>query len=343
MSATETSLGNHAKYLIQGVFLACFFSAHAISIHAAQTPVWKPEKRVELVVPSGPGGTDRTARVIQKILQDSRFVELPTVVINKPGGGGTIGWSYVNQHAGDPHFLAMTQPALLTNAITGSSTIDHTKFTPIVQLASEYVGFAVKPDSPIKESKDLLERVKQNPGSIVFGVSNALGAPNHLALALVMKAAGIDVRKLKVVVFASGGESMTALLGGHVQVIPTAAGNLVPQVKAGTVRVVAVTSPKRLDSPFANVPTWKETGVNAVVGNWRGIVGPPGMTKEQVAFWEDVFARLVKTEEWRNEIVNSNSETEYMDSQQSKRFLESEYQDLAKILGELGLAAAKKQ
>lgn len=214
MSTTESSLGNNAKYLIKGVFLASFFNAYAISIHAAQTPAWKPEKKVELVVPSGPGGTDRTARVIQKILQSSQFVEPPTVVVNKPGGGGTIGWSYVNQHAGDPHYLAMTQPALLTNGITGSSTIDHTKFTPIAQLANEYLGFAVKPDSPIKDSKDLLERVKQDPASIVFGVSNALGAPNHLALALVMKAAGIDVRKLKVVVFASGGESMTALLEG---------------------------------------------------------------------------------------------------------------------------------
>lgn len=113
--------------------------------------------------------------------------------------------------------------------------------------------------------------------------------------------------------------------------IPTAAGNLVPQLKARSVRVVAVTAPKRLDNPFANVPTWKETGVNAVVGNWRGIVGPPGLTKEQTAFWEDVFSRLVKTEEWRNEARNSTSETEYMDSPQAKRFLESEYQELTKI------------
>jgi putative tricarboxylic transport membrane protein len=304
----------------------------------AQTTVWKPEKNVEIVVPAAAGGgTDRMARTIQKIVQDRRIVESTTSVVNKPGGGGTVGYTYVMQHRGDGHYVVVTYPSLLTNHIIGVSQINHTNFTPLAQFGNEYIGLAVKADSPIKTNKDLLDRLRKDPGSVVFGTF-ALGAPTHIALALVMKAAGVDVRKLKVVVFASSGESMAALYGGHVDMVPSAVANLVAPVQEGRVRVIGVTSPKRMQGALAQVPTWRESGIDVVTGYWRGVVGPPGMPAAQIAFWDDVFARLVKTEEWKKELDRSAAENEYINSRESKQFLDTQYEELKRILTDLGLA-----
>lgn len=305
---------------------------------AAAQAQWKPEKNVELVVPAAPGGgTDRTARIIQHALQEQKVVDVPMVVVNKAGGGGSIGWTYIAQHAGDPHFLAMTQPALLTNFISGASKINHTSLTPIAQLSTEYIAFSVRPDSPIKTGSDLLERLRKDPRGTVFGVSNALGAPGHIALALVMRSVGIDVRKLKVVVFASGGESQTALLGGHIDVVPTAFGNVVNPLKSGRARVLAVAAPKRLTG-FGQIPTWREQGVDAVSGNWRGMIGPPGLDRAQVAYWEAAMAKMVASPEWKKDLEVNSAEPEFMNSADSRKFLDSQLAELRRVLTDLDLA-----
>lgn len=299
---------------------------------------WKPEKNVEIIVPAAPGGgTDRTARVIQRAMQETKLVEVPVVIANRPGGGGSIGWTFVSQHPADAHFLAMTQPALLTNFITGASKINHTALTPIAQLSDEYIGFSVRPDSPLKTATDLLERLKKDLRGTVFGVSNALGAPGHIALAMVMRSVGIDVRKLKVVVFSSGGESQTALLGGHIDVVPTTFGNLVNPLKSGRVRVLALTAPKRLPG-FAQIPTWKELGADVVVGNWRGIAGPPKLERAQVAYWEAVLAKMVVSPDWKKELEISSSEPDFMGSAESRKFLDSQMGELRRVLSDLDLA-----
>ena len=317
--------------------------AAVILSSAAQTTLaqsaWKPEKNVQIVVPAAAGGgTDRTARAIQRIFQTTKAVTVPVVVNNKAGGGGSIGWTYIAQYAGNPHYLAMTQPALLTNFITGASKLDPKTLTPIAQLSNEYIGFTVRADSGIRSASDLVERLRKDPQSVVFGVSNALGAPGHIALALVARAIKADMKKMRVVVFASGGKSRTALLGGHVDVVPSTVGNLVASVQSGKLRVVAVSAPTRLTGVFAQVPTWKEQGLDAVVGNWRGITGPPKLDRAQVGFWEAAFLRMTQTEDWRSELEKDSAQADFMNSVDSGRFLEAQFDELRRILVELELA-----
>jgi putative tricarboxylic transport membrane protein len=307
----------------------------------AQASGWKPEGPVEIVVPAAAGGgTDRTARVIQKVFQDEGIVETPTVVVNKEGGGGAVGHGYVARHEGDAHYLAVTQPSLLTNKLLGMDTLDHTNFTPIAQLSSEYIGFIVREDSPIKDAKSMLDQLIADPESVVFGVSSALGQANHIALGLVMQTAGVDVKKMRVVVFPSGGELKTALLGGHIGAATSTLANVAGSVEAKELRVLAITSPERLPSPFADVPTWTELGVaNAVMGSWRGIVGPPGMTPDQVAYWEQAFAKLSESQEWKDDLANNFAQVNYMDSQGSSQFLDADMEQLTRTLTGLGLVA----
>jgi putative tricarboxylic transport membrane protein len=307
----------------------------------AQSPAWAPAKPVEMLVGVSPGGgIDRTARVIQKIMQDKRLVEVPVNIVNKPGGGSTIVQAYLNMHAGDAHYYEITATSLLTNHITGKTALSHRDFTPLVMLYDEYLGFAVGSDSPIKDGRQLLESFKARADGLPIGIATSAGNTNHIAAGIVAKAAGADVKKLKVVVFGSGGEAMTALLGGHVGLVVTPAANLIPHVQNGRMRVLAVAAPRRLAGALAPVPTWREQGVDAVVANWRPIIGAKGLAPAQIAYWENVFARVVASEEWKNEVERSGGVHHFMGSRELSAYFDAQYAQFRIVLTELGLAKA---
>ena len=299
---------------------------------------WKPEKRVEFIVPSGPGGgNDRVARLVQKIIQDGRLVNVVTTVVNKPGGGAAIGYAYLNQHPGDGHYLALTSVTLIADYLTGRASVSHADMTPVAQLFSEYLGFGVRPDSKFKTAKDLLAALKSDAGSVSAAISTSLGNHNHIALGLVTRAAGGDPRKLRTAVFNSGGDSLTAVLGGHVDLVVIPAATALPQVQGGRLRFIAVTSPRRLEGPLADVPTWREMGANAVVSNWRVMLGPKGMTPPQVAYWENVLGRVVQSDEWRNMLERDVVTGEFKRSAETREFIKAQYEELKGVLTELGL------
>ena len=311
----------------------------AIPAAHSQTGAWKPARNVEIVVGVGPGGgIDRTGRLIQKILQDQRLIEVTATVVNKPGGGSTIAQAYLNQRAGDAHVWEITATSLLTNHITGKSAFGHKDFTPVAMLYDEYIGFLVRQDSPLKTGKDLLNALKADPETLPVGIATAAGNTNHIAAGLAAKAAGGDVKKLRVVVFGSGGESMTALLGGHVGVVATPSANAIPHLQAGRMRVLAVAAPARLDGALSTVPTWKEQGENIVVANWRPVVGPKGWSPAQIAYWEDVFAKVTRTDDWKNEVARSGGVNHYMNSRDLAAYFDAQYTQFRSVLGDLGLA-----
>src|SRR4029453_2185833 len=275
----------------------------------AQQGGWKPNKPVEIVggVSAG-GGIARMARVLQKIRQERHLVEMPVNVVNKPGGGGTIAQAYLQQRAADAHYFEITATSLLTNHITGRSASSHKDYTPIALLSDEYIGFLVKEDSPLRTGKDLLGAFKSATDSLPIGIATAAGNTNHIAAGRAARSAGGDVKKLKVVVFGSGGEAMTALLGGHVGLVATPAANPLPHPQAGRMRMLAVAAPHRLEGPLPIIPTWKEQGADVVVANWRPVIGPKGLAAAQVAFWEAAFARITQTEEWKAEVARGGTD-----------------------------------
>jgi putative tricarboxylic transport membrane protein len=300
---------------------------------------WSPERNVEIVVTTGPAGAqDRTARTMQSILQQRQMIRVPVTVVNRPGGGGALGLAYLNQHQRDGHYLLTTSPTLLSNHIVGMSSLTYTDVTPIAQLFSEYVGFAVRAESPIKNARDLIDRIRKDPSAFSASISTSAGNHNHIAIGLVMKAAGIDLKRLKVVVFKASGESVTAVLGGHVDFLATTASNLVPFASDGRMRVIAMASPSRLSGALAQVPTWRELGVNAIGNNWRGVAGAKGMTPPQVAYWEDILSKLVATDEWRQDVEKNLWVGNYMRSGEAAAEYKRQYDELKDVLTEIGLA-----
>ena len=300
---------------------------------------WKPERSVEMVVGAGAGGgNDNTARTIQKLLHDKKLVPVPVNVVNKPGAGGAIAITYMQQSAGKGSVIGVSSNTLLTNHITKKNAPNPADVTPLAILINEYISFNVKADSPIKDGKDLVARLKADPSSVVLGISSALGNINHIAFAVVAREAGVDPRKVKTVVFNSSSASITALLGGHIDLVVGPVSIAGKRVEAGQIRALGVTAPTRRAGAMAAVPTWKELGLDAIVDNWRGIVGPKDMPAAQVAYWDQVFRRMFEQEEWTRDLEQNYWDNAALVSSASAKYLDSTYKELKRTLTELDLA-----
>ncbi len=325
------------KTLISRIVTAAIAIAVAAPMVHAQT--WSPQKNVEIIVGSAPGGSnDKTARAVEKAIVEGKLIPATLSVVNKPGGGGSIAFSFVSQKKGDAHTLLVGTTALLTNHIIGSSPISYQDFTPIASLFNDYVVFAVNANSSIRTGQDLIARLKQNPQSVSIGFATALGSHNHIAAGLLAKGIGVNARNLKAVAFKGSAEAITQLLGGHIDMVTTAAGNVAQHLAEGRLRVIGVSSARRFPGAFANVPTWKEQGADIVYGGWRAIMAPRGLTPAQVTYWEGVLKKVTDTPAWKADLEKNFWSDDFVTSAQFSKDLVKDYADIKAVLVDIGLA-----
>ena len=306
---------------------------------AAQAQAWAPQKNVEIVAPVPPGGTiDKFARSIERTLITGKLVTTSVTIVHKPGGGNQIGYAYVSQHAADPHYLLIGTTTLLTSHITGASKLTYTDFTPIASLFNDNIAFAVNSASAVRDGKDLVARMRADPQSMAIGFSPSLGAHHHIIAGLFMKAIGASPRDLKPVAFKGSAEALTALLGNHIELVSTGAGNAGIHVASGKLRVVGVAAHQRLPGSLSGVPTWKEQGIDLVYGSWRTIAAPRGITPEQTAFWENAFRKVSGTAEWKADLEKNYWSEFFATGAQLRENLDREYAVMKGVLVELGYA-----
>jgi putative tricarboxylic transport membrane protein len=302
----------------------------------AQT-AWKPEKPVEFVVLSSPGGgNDKTARLLQKIWRESKWLENVNV-LNRPGGGGALAYTHVSQHPGDAHYIAVVRKGLLTNHILGRSTLHYTELTPLAEMCNEPVAVAVRADSPIKSVKDLAERLKADPQSITTSVGSTRGGPSHMILVQLAKLTGADSRKLKIVTFSGSSESVTNLLGGHIEVMSSSIDALVPHHKSGAMRILGLATAQRA-AALPGVPTFKDQGYDIIMGNWTAIMGPKGLSAAQIGYWEDLLERTFNHPSWKGMLEAEALEAEFKKSQALRELVARDYELERRMLTELGMA-----
>jgi putative tricarboxylic transport membrane protein len=315
--------------------LAATLGLTATVVHAQG---WKPERPMEIIIGTSAGGAlDRTGRLLLRVMQELKLTSQPATVINKPGGSGVVGLTHLAQHAGDAHYTMITGQSLLTNHVMGRSKLNYTDFTPLAILVSEYISLSVRADAPIKSAKELIERLRKDPTAFSVAVGTGVGSATHASFAHAMHTAGVDVRKLRQVTFGSGGESMTALLGGHVDAISSPVSSIVEQLRTGRIRIIAVSAPRRLTGELAEVPTWTELGVNSAVDVWRGLAGPKNLSAAQIEFWDGVTSRAVKDREWTKELARSFADSAYKGSAETFRHWQSEYAEMRTLYTALGL------
>jgi putative tricarboxylic transport membrane protein len=304
----------------------------------AQT-VWKPERNVEILIASTAGtGPDRLARMIQRLWREQKEMDFTTTVVTRPGGGGTILWSYMNQRRGDPHHLMITSYNIVANHITGKSALTYTDFTPVSLLVSEWIGYSVRADSPYKTLADLLNALKADPGAFAIAVSSNAGGANHIAASLLLKAAGIDLKRAKFVIYSGNNEATVAVMGGHAGMTAGSVGGIAPHFGNGQTRVLAFAAPQRVGGMFASVPTMTELGLPVVANNWRLVMAARDLTPAQSAYWDGAFRRLASSPEWNKELQAQYLSNSYLGAADLRQYLDQQYSEVRQILADLGMA-----
>jgi putative tricarboxylic transport membrane protein len=304
---------------------AAFAAAGMPGLAFAQGTPWKPTQPVEVVVGVGPGGAnDRTARDIERFLKDGGFTPAGSFVSNKPGGGHSVALAYTLSHPGDANILQVTGGVMLSNNILGRSPISYKQFTPIATLFDEQMVFAVGANSAIKTAQDLVDRLKADPSSVSFSISTGIGTTNHISVLLLAKQLGLDIQKIKAVSFNSSTEGVTATIGGHIDVVVTTPFALNPFVESGDLRYIAAASAERSGGLLADVPTWRELGHDIVVAAWRLVVAPPELTPEQIAYWDNAFATVTETGEWKAMLAKESLVAHRLSSAETKAYLDNE-------------------
>jgi putative tricarboxylic transport membrane protein len=317
------------RQLNQG-FLA-LGAATAFGLPRAQAEV----SSLEIIAAAGPGGGyDTLARTVQSIARERGLIS-NAQVINVPGAGGTVGLAqFVNGKK--PNGLLTVGLGMVGAVILNKSPVTLDQTTPIARLQGEYQPLVVSAKSDIHTLDDLMKKFKADPGAVTWG-GFGIGSPDHFVSALVIKAAGGDVKKMNYIVVGAGGEMLPFVMSGKVTVATGGYAEFADHIKSGALRAIGISSPQRLKG--VDVPTFREQGYDAELVNWRGLVAAPGLKDDEVEALDKITTDVGTSEQWAKACEARGWENLHMPAAEFKTFVESEKTRVASLLKELGLSA----
>jgi putative tricarboxylic transport membrane protein len=299
---------------------------------------WQPDRNVEYIVPAGPGAAlDMAARQIKDLMERRKILPTNMIVTNRPGGAGAVAINALLAQPANPHYVTTYTHSMLNSRLLGDLPVSWRDLTPLAVMFEEAILAVVRTESPIKTGQDLVARLRKDPASVSIGIATAVGNHIHVAIAKPMKAAGVDVSKMTIVPFKSSAESMNAMLGGHIDMISASAPNLTTQMLAGRIRPIAVATAQRIGAPLADVPTWREQGVDADYSSVQGLLAPKGLSAEQVAWWMKSLQAVSESDEWKAFLQKQNWKPKFLPQAEMMKFLESEEEVARGLLTDLGL------
>ena len=312
----------------------------AVTLLAAVGLAQFTPRNPECIAPAGAGGGwDFTCRSVAQVMQDLRIVTQPIRVTNMTGGGGGVAYAnVVTQRSDDPNLIVAASPSTTLRLAQGQ----YSRFTErdvrwLGAVAADFGLVAVKADAPWKTMQELVAAWKADPAKITVGGGSAVGGQDHMKVMLLARAAGIDPRSIKYVPFDGGGQALTSLLGGFIQVFPGDASELRAQLEAGTVRVLAVMSPRRLSGAFANVPTLRELGYNVDWVVWRGFYVPKNMPADAYEFWTRALRQVERSPEWARVREQNSLGQFFMAGAEFQVFIDRQVNQFRNLSRELGL------
>ena len=300
-------------------------SMAAVTMPAAAQ--FTPSKPVEIVAHGGPGsGNDGFARTLAALFEKEKLLNVRVQISNKPGGGSTTASAYLASKAGDAHTLGVFTNIWLTDPLVqqAAQVNLYKTLTPVARVVIEPGLFVVRADAPWKTLKDFIEDAKANPGKLKMS-GGSITARENLVRQILMKQTGANYAFIS---FPSGSERMAALLGGHVNLMMIDPGEGIEQVRAGKLKVLAQLADARLEA-FKDVPTVKESGYDLPkIPQIRGIVGPPNMPADALAFYEGLLKRLSESAGWKKYIADNYFEDGNLSAADSKKFLQEYEADI---------------
>ncbi|MFF0475808.1 Bug family tripartite tricarboxylate transporter substrate binding protein [Streptomyces sp. NPDC004284] len=290
---------------------------------------------LRLMVPNTPGGGyDITARTAAKNAEEAGLTG-DVEVFNLPGAGGTVGLTRLVGERGNGR-LAMSMGLGVVGAVhTNKTPRTLADTTPIARLTEEQDIVVVGKDSPYRTVQELLAAWKKDPGKLPVGGGSSPGGPDHLAPMLMAQAAGIAPKDVNYVPFDGGGELLASILGNKVGFGVSGVGEYLDQIKAGELRLLAVTGPKRV--PGLDAPTLREAGLDTEFTNWRGIVAPPGLSDAERDKLVTLVTGLHGSPQWRESLKTHGWNDAFLPGADFGTFLAEQDRRVGSVLKELGL------
>jgi putative tricarboxylic transport membrane protein len=298
-----------------------------------------PTRPVEVVVHTGPGGgSDVLARAVALMMEKEKLLPVRMQVANKTGGGGAVAAAYLAEKKGEQHTIGFFTGVWLTNPLTSEkASVTLKDLTPIARLVLEPAVIAVKADAPYKTLADFVNAAKQNPGQLKQSGGSITSRDNVVRQQLQQ----VSGARWAFISFPGGAERIAALLGGHVNMMVIEPAEAGEHIRAGNMRVLAQVTESRL-AAFPNVPTLKEAGFNVTpVPQVRGVVAPPGIPRENVAYWEGVFKKLTQTESWKKFLADNQFEDGFQNATDLVKFYDEFSNEMRGILKEAGIKVVR--
>lgn len=288
-----------------------------------------------IMAPAAPGGGwDSTARAMQEVMQ-AEGISASVQVQNVPGAGGTVGLAqFASSTSGDASQLIVGGYVMVGAILTNDSPVSLADVTPIARLTGEAVGIAVSASSPIQNIGELVEMMKADPGAVSWAGGSA-GGVDHITVGLLAKAAGVDPTKINYVAFSGGGEALAAILGNQVTVGISGVGEFLPQVEAGTMRMLAVSTAEKWAGTDA--PTLMESGYDVNVQNWRMVAAAPGLSAEQKAAVMADIDLLANSAGWKAMLESKGWANTYLAGADFDAQLAKETEATTAVLKDIGL------
>ena len=308
-------------------FLSLFLAVIPFTVSAQG---WKPTKDVEFVVPFGlGGGADLMARVIHKVIVDEKLVPVPIAIVNKPGGGGAAGIGYVAaSRKADPHTLILVNGSTQITPILNPQAKTLTEVTPVMNMMLDDFLLFVREDAPWKSAADFVKDAKSKPAkSVAFSTG---GTTDVMAVSVLSKATGVQYNTVS---FNSGGEALTALLGGHVQASMGNPLEFMGQLQAKKVRALGVVRDKRFPG-LPDVPTMSEQGIQTPnFQMWRGIALPKDAPDAARVYWEGVMTKVNNSEAMKKYYADNVAQAASISGKQFDEFLARQEKLFRELLG----------
>jgi len=299
---------------------------------------WRPQRALEIVAGTPPGGgLDRSARALAHAIEVNRLLDVAVHVVNVGGDGGRKAWLHIEGRVGDGHVVGISSPNMTADFLMGVTKSDPARFPPLAILCSEFIAFVVRADGTLRNGVDLFRRLAANAADVRIALSTSLGNSNHVAVAKVLRHAGVDARSPLIRVFDTALDAVADVVAGGADVGAITAASPVPELAAGTLRAVAISAPARLAGPYAAVRTWVEQGVDCTVGSWRGVSGAPGLGDGEIAFWQGLLAAAVRTPQWRADLARHFWTEMHLDAAALRDYLTRERGEMRALLDALGL------
>jgi putative tricarboxylic transport membrane protein len=292
--------------------------------------------QLQMFVPAAPGGGwDQTARTMEQVLRREKLIG-GAQITNVGGAGGTVGLpQFINQWKGRENALMVGGMVMVGSIIANRSANTLAQVTPIARLTGEFEALVVPAASPFKTTQDFVAALKADPTKVPVSGGSA-GGSDHILFGLIAKSVGVEATKLSYVPFAGGGEALASLLGNQVAGGISGYGEFAEQVKAGALRVLAISSDQR--QPGIDAPTLKEAGIDVELFNWRGVFAPPGVTPEEKAAMIKLVEAMAATESWKSECKNRGWTPILLTGDAYADFLTKDTARIEAILKDLGLA-----